>query len=256
MGLRHNLGFVGFGFFFQPRSRTDGARNHIVGISLGIIFGAFALLTGFENIVKRSLNLLGRTHTALLQIDADNLDAHLVAVQDGLHQVAHPGADLVTFFGQCRVHAHFADDFTHSRFSGLHHGAGRVFALKQVSACIAQAVLHCELDFHNVLVFGQHRRLAQAGGLDNRVTAHINRADLSDHHHLVALHRVGQTPVKTGADGGLVAAELGNHRLLTLLDYEKACAQPDQHSDGRNQADADTGAFHVRLKTATTPGRA
>jgi len=37
----------------------------------------------------------------------------------------------------------------------------------------------------------------------------------------VALHRVGQTPVKTGADGGLVAAELRNDRLLTLLNDEK-----------------------------------
>ena len=147
-------------------------------------------MTGFENIVKRSLNLLGRTHTTLLQIDADNFHTHLVAVQDGLHQVAHPGADLVTLFGQGGVHAHLADDFTHSRFSGLHHGTSRIFALKQVGARIAQAVLHSKFNFNDILVFGQHGRLTQAGSFDDRVTAHINRADLSNHHHLVALHRV------------------------------------------------------------------
>src|SRR2546427_6860637 len=47
------------------------------------------LLAGTQHVVEGRLDLLGRTHAALLQVDAHDFHAHLVAVQDGLHQVAH-----------------------------------------------------------------------------------------------------------------------------------------------------------------------
>src|SRR3989475_5945313 len=61
------------------------------------------LLAGTQHVVEGRLDLLGRTHAALLQVDAHDFHAHLVAVQDGLHQVAHARGDLVALLGQRRV---------------------------------------------------------------------------------------------------------------------------------------------------------
>jgi len=76
-GLRHDAILVGLRLFLQTRSRAGGARNHIVGISLGLIFGTLTLLTGFEHIVKRGLNLLRWAYTALLQVDTNDFNAQL-----------------------------------------------------------------------------------------------------------------------------------------------------------------------------------
>jgi hypothetical protein len=65
---------------------------------------------------------------------------------------------------------------------------------------IAQAVLHGKLDLDDVLVFGQHGRLAQPGGLDDCVAPHVDRADLGHKNQLMTLDRIGQPPVETGAD--------------------------------------------------------
>jgi hypothetical protein len=70
------------------------------------------------------------------------------------------GRDLVALFGQGRVHLHLADHFAHRRLGGLHHRFLRVLALEQPGARVAQAVLHGELDLDDVLVLGQHGRLA------------------------------------------------------------------------------------------------
>ena len=109
------------------------------------------------------------------------------------------GADLVTLFSKRHVHFHFANHFTHRRFSRLNHGGRGILALEQVGARIVQAVLHGKLDLDNVLVFGQHGRIAQAGCLEDGVTAYIDRTDLRHHHDFVALYRIRQTPVETGA---------------------------------------------------------
>src|SRR5690606_25884117 len=107
-GLGHDTGTVTFGLFGQARGGTTSARHHVVGIGFGFVLGAVALLAGLENVVERGLHLLGRTYPTLLQVHTGNLDAHVVAVQDGLHQIAHARRDLVTLFGQHRVHFHLA----------------------------------------------------------------------------------------------------------------------------------------------------
>src|SRR6218665_3639932 len=40
---------VRIGLFAQPRRRPDGARNHVIGVGLGFVLGAFALLRGLEH---------------------------------------------------------------------------------------------------------------------------------------------------------------------------------------------------------------
>ena len=95
-------------------------------------------------------------------------------VQNGLHELAHTRRDLVTFLGQGRIHLHLAHHLAHCGFGSLHHRFGRVLALKKVGTRIAQAVLHGKLDLDDVLVFGQHGRLAKAGGLDDVVTANVD----------------------------------------------------------------------------------
>ena len=255
LGLGHDARLVAFGLLLQARGRTDGARNDVVGIGLRLVLGALALLAGLEHVVEGGLHLLGRAHAALLQVDAHDFDADLVAVQDGLHQGAHARRDLVALLGQRRVHPHLAHHLAHRGLGGLHHGVGGVLALEQVGARVVQAVLHGELDLDDVLVLGQHGRFAQAGGLDHGVAADVDGADLRDEHQLMALDRVRQAPVEAGAHGGLVAAELGDHGLLAFLHDEEAGAQPDQHHHRGHQAGADAGALHVGLEVAAAAAK-
>ena len=99
--LRNDARFVALRLFFQAGSSTNGPGNHIIGIRLGFVFGPLALLTGLEHIIKGSLNLLGRAHAPLLQIDAHHLNAHFVAVQDDLHDRPDTRANLIALFRQC-----------------------------------------------------------------------------------------------------------------------------------------------------------
>ena len=158
---------------FKPRCGTHCAGNHVIGISFGFVFGTFAFLTGFEHIVECGLHLLGRTHTALLQVDTDHFDTHVVMVEYGLHDFANTRGDLLAVFRQGRIHAHLANHFAHCCFGRLHHRVRRVFAFEQIGACISEAVLHSELDFDNVFIFGQHGRFAQTGGFDDGVPPDI-----------------------------------------------------------------------------------
>ena len=96
-----------------------------------------------------------------------------------------------------------------------------------------------ELDFDNVLILGQHGRVAQAGGLDDAVVAHIDRADLRHKDQFMALNWVRQTPVEARAHRGFVTTKLGDHGLLAFLHNEETGAQPDQknhHPCGQGHA--------------------
>ena len=194
----------------------------------------------------------------MLQIDAHDFYAHLVAVQNRLHQRAHLGRNLIALFGQRRVHPHLADHFANRRFGRLHDSIGRVLAFKQKGARVAQAVLDGELDLNDVLVFGEHRRFAQAGGLYHVVATDVDRSDLGHKDHFMALNRVRQPPVEARQRGAAVLAELGDDRLLPLLDDEEAGSEPDQHHDTGNQARTQACVLHVGLKAAATatPGLA
>ena len=172
-------------------------------------------------------------------------------IQNLLHQRTHPRCNLIALFGQCTVHAHLANHFTHRGFGCLHHRFSRVLALEQESSRIAEPVLNGKFDFDNVFVFRQHGGLTQAGGLHDGVATDIDRANLGYKNQFVTLNWIRQTPVEAGADRGAVFSELGNDGLLPFLDNEEAGAQPDQQHDTGNQADADAGTFHVRLKTTT-----
>src|SRR5256885_6570566 len=48
------------------------------------------------------------------------------------------------------LHLHLADDFAHGSLCGLDHGLGRVLALEEPGARVAQAVLDGELDLDDV----------------------------------------------------------------------------------------------------------
>ena len=227
LGLGHDARLVGFRLFLQPRGGTHGTRNHIIGVGLRLVLGAFAFLSRLEHVVKSGLHLFGRSHTTLLKVYTNHLNPHLVAVQDGLHQCAHARADLIALFGQCQIHLHFSNHLAHGSFGRLHHRSRRILALEQVGARVAQTVLHSKLDFNNVLVFGEHGRVAQAGDLEDRVTPHVDRANLRHNHDFVALDGIRQAPIETSTDGRPVLAKLRDDGLLTLLHDEKSSAQPD-----------------------------
>lgn len=163
-----------------------------------------------------------------------------------MHQLPHARGDLVALLGQRGIHLHLADHLAHGALGHLHDGFGRRLALVEPGLRIAQAVLHGELDFDDVLVFGQHGRFAQAGGAHDGVAAHVGRADLRDHHHLVALDGIRQAPVEAGIDRRLVAAELRHHGLLAFVHDEEAGPEPDENAHRRHQAEAEAGILHVR----------
>ena len=146
------------------------------------------------------MHLIRRAHTALLHVDGDNLDADFVAVKYRLSQHADAWRDLLALLAEGCVQAHLADYLAYGGFRSLHHRSRRVLGLKKIGASVAQPILHRKLYVENVFIFGQHRRITQAGGLDDGVTAHVNRANLGHHHDFMPLHRVRQTPVKTCAN--------------------------------------------------------
>ena len=248
--LGHDARLVSVSLFLQAGRRAHCAWNHIVGVGLGFVLCPFAFLARFEHIVERCLHLLWRAHPALLQIDAHHLNTHLVAVQDGLHQGAHARRNLVPILRQSRVHAQLANHLAYRSLGCLHHCIRRILALEQKGAGITQAVLDGELDLDDVFVFGQHRRLAQSGGLDHGVAAHIHGTYLRNKYQFVALDRIRQAPVEAGRFCPLVFTELRDDRLLPLVDDEEPGAQPDQDGDCSDQPSPQTGAFHVRLKSA------
>ena len=207
-------------------------------------------MSGLKHIVKRRLHLFGRTNTALLQIDAHNFDADLVAIQNGLHQLAHARGDLVALLGQCRIHTHLAHDLAHGCFCSLHHGIGRVLALEQPCSRVVQTVLHRKLDFDDVFVFRQHRGITQPRAFDHAVTPYVSRADLCHENELMPLDRIGQPPVDTCPHSGLVLAKLGDHCLLAFLDDENAGSHPDDKGDTCDQPCPDARIAHVWLKAA------
>ena len=110
----------------------------------------------------------------------------------------------------------------------MHHRIRRVFAFKQIGAGIGQTVLNGKFDLNNVFILGQHGRLTQTGGFDDGVAANVQGTNLRDEHHFVALDRVRHAPIETSACGAVVAPELGNHGLLTLLHNEKSSSQPNK----------------------------
>jgi hypothetical protein len=141
-------------------------------------------------------------------------------------------------------------DFAHGGLAACTTAFRRVLAPEQVGPRIAQPALHGELDFDDVLVFGEHRRIAQPSRLDHGVASDIHRTNLRDEDQFMALDRVRQAPVETRAHGGLVAAELRDDGLLAFLHDEEAGTQPDQDHDRCDEARADARAFHVGLEVA------
>ena len=136
----------------------------------------------------------------MLEIDADDLNADLVAIQYGLHQRPDARTDLIALLGERQIHLHFADDFAHRGLGSLNHRRRRILTLEQIGARVAQTVLDGKLDLDNVLVFGQHRRIAKPGGLDHHIAADIDRTNLRHHDDFMALNRIRQTPVKARAN--------------------------------------------------------
>ena len=236
--MRHNSLAIGLRLFLQPRCCANGTWHHIVGISLCLIFGTFALLSGLQDIVKCSLNLFGRTNTALLQVDAHHFNAHLVTVQNVLHQGSNSRGNLIAFFCQSRIHFHFAHHLTHGRFSSLHHGFCGVFAFKQIGPSIVQSVLNGKFNFNNVFIFCEHGRLTQARGFDDVVAANVNRSNLGDKHQLVLLNGVRKAPIETCANRGFVFSKLSNDGLLSLLDNEETRPQPNENQGTQNDTNA------------------
>ena len=192
----------------------------------------------------------------MLQVDADHFDTDFVQVKNGLHFFAHAGGNLVAFLSQGRVHPHFAHHLTDRGFSRLDHRFGGVAAFEEVSTCIVQSVLNGKLDLNNVFVFGEHGRLTQARGLDDVVTANVNRPDLGHKNQLVTLNRVRHAPIETSADSRVVFAKLCDHSLLTFLHNEKARGQPNQQGPTQNHPDAqvfDEGWNFGSTRSTTRP---
>src|SRR5258706_11995669 len=89
-------------FFFQAE---DGIRDWsvtgvqtcalpiFVGVGLRFVLRTLTLLAGTQHVVEGRLDLLGRTHAALLQVDAHDFHAHLVAVQDGRSEERRVGKE-------------------------------------------------------------------------------------------------------------------------------------------------------------------
>ena len=68
----------------------------------------------------------------------------------------------------------------------------------------------------------------------------------------MSLDRVRQPPVEARQRRVAVIAELGDDRLLPLLDDEEAGSEPDQHHNAGNQARTQPCVLHVGLKAAAT----
>ncbi|EKD98591.1 MAG: hypothetical protein ACD_23C00353G0001, partial [uncultured bacterium] len=256
LGLGHDAGLVCGRLFLQARSRADSTWNDIVGICLRFVLCPLSLLPSLQYIVKRCLNLFGWAHTPLLQIDANHLHAHLVAIQDCLHQRAHPWCDLIALFSQSCVHTHLSNHLAHRSLCSLHHGICWILAFKKPSPGIAQAVLDGKLDFDNVFIFGQHGRLAQPSAFDDIVPPHVSRSYLGHKNQFVTLDRIRKTPVETSPFGALVLAKLRNDCLLTFLDDENTGPHPDHKNNTGNKPNAHASALHVWLKpTSIAPAR-
>jgi hypothetical protein len=172
----------------------------------------------------------------------------LQAIELRLDRLDEVVGDRVALLVEDRVDLALADDLAHRGFGGERDRRLRIAVLEQERARVPQPVLHGEADVDDVLVLRQHRRIAQAGRLRDRVAADLGRAQLGDVDRLVRLERIREAPLEAGVDGVAVAAERGDDGLLPFLDDEDAAAEPDQDDDAADQRRADAGAPQVGLE--------
>ena len=246
LGLVDDARLVALGFLAQARRRALRLRDLGTGVGQGFLLQAVAVLAGLQRVFEGRLHLLGRLHA--LHVDVDDDDAGLQAVELRLHRADQVRRDRVALLVQHRVDLAAADDLAHRRFGGQRHRVFRIAVLEQEFARVLDPVLHGEADVDDVLVLRQHRRIAQARRLADRIAADLLGAQLRHVDRLVGLEGIGQAPLEAGVDGVAVAPERGDHRLLAFLDDEDAAAEPDQDDDAADQRRADAGTAQVGLE--------
>jgi hypothetical protein len=202
-----------------------------------------------QHVVESGLHLLGRTHAALLQVDADHFDADLVAVEDGLHQRAHARADLVALLGERRVHLHLADHLAHGRLGSLNHGScGFLLSNSQARASLRR---YCTANLISTM-FSSSVSIADSFRPVARMT--LSRPTSTERICVTTTSwrsiGYGRRQLKPAPDGGVVAAEARDHGLLAFLHDEDAGAIQMATTTIAIEAGADACALHVGLEVA------
>ena len=116
LGLRDHSRLVAFGFLAQARRGSLRLRNLRAGVGLPFLLQAVAVLAGLERVLERRLHLLGRLHA--LDVDVDDQDAGLEAIELGLDRLHEIVGDRVALLVQHRVDLALADDLAHRRLGG------------------------------------------------------------------------------------------------------------------------------------------
>src|SRR5690606_6006388 len=246
------------GFLEQAGGRAAGTRDHVIGVGLALIDQALTVLRGLVRVLEGGLHLLGRLR--LLDRHVDHADAYRVSVEDALDLRERVDRHLLLLLVEHLVDALAADDLAHRGLGRLANdllGNRTQVVVEKVVARVADPVLDRELKVDDALVKSQDQRLAQRLVADRISIADLDRAQLLGVDDLVRLDRVRQAPGEAGpVDEVLELAETHHRRSLAFLDDVEAAAEPQQHGDHGQQADAGAGSFHRGATAAARIGRA
>jgi len=259
LGLGHQRFLVAVGFLDLAGGGTARPGNDVIGVGFGLVFQPFLVLARLDGIGERRLHFLRRLR--VLQIDVRHQQAGRVGGQGLLHQLLDIGHHLRTAFLEYEVHFALADDFAYHAFGHLlEHGIG-ITHVEQVALRVAHLVLHRQLDVDDVLVLGQHQRLARhrhhalSGGAG--AVADFDETALFDVDDFNLLDRIGYVPVRPRRCGFRIGAESQHHTLLAGVDDIDARKHPDQgdnagnHPETREARAATTAAAAVTALAAT-----
>ena len=183
------------------------------------------------------------------------MQAGLVAVEDLLNQPLRLGRHRAAAFGEHEVHPRPADDLAHRTLRRLAQCDFRLAVLEEESCGILHPILHRELEVDDVLVLGQHERLA---GNRGGAAALVPESDLrvADPVHIDRDHRIDEVrrPVEPWIHDAMVCAKAQHHALLRLLDDPYAREPPRYDQHGGNESGSHKPSFTEPATGPTTTG--
>src|SRR6185437_2552764 len=242
LGGLDDLLAIGLGLLLDLRRIAIGLGHDAVEIFARLDNLAVALGLGGLHVGERGDHVL-RRQIDTTQIDAGDLDAAVIAVEDLLQQILRllHHRILAADDGADRLGA--ADHFAHGAFGHRLHRLRRIADVEQVFGRILDLPLHGEIDVEQVLVASQHARFCRllvqtaprtfarrAADLDDVGARHLGRQRVLDRYRPVI--------VEPGRGLAVVGAEAQDDAFLVRLHDIEAADAPDDDNRDEHEQDA------------------
>ncbi len=245
--LGHRLQAIAFRLLQNGRRLAARGRDDIVGIGLRFIAHAVCILLRRDHVAEGGDDLLGRLDR--LQLDLQDENAGLVAVEDLLHQGLHFRLDHLAAGGQDLLDLAAADDLAHGALGDRLHRLALIGDVEGIIFRMGRIDLpdHHEFDVGDILVARQHQALFRQIELDEcagiaeiraQHEADIGRVAIGHRELLDRADRKRQIVVEAGCRLARIAAEDHVQADFIRTDRVKSRQEPEEDADERERKKA------------------